>query len=471
MIDRVDPLEDAFETLKREHADREVFDEAVRARLLARGRARRSLTLSRTRWLGGTIGVLLLSTAAAAGGASLLHDLVVRTRIGDEEVDARALVFDEEGNASYTVAHARPEGATELAFEVDVPCETEPSGPVALDFHAAVGESTTMVEVQRQFTSPLEASEPDDFTTRPAVGAHRFLDGKGPARVPFELHNGDIVMTVEVNGTPLRLALDNGSMSWDALLLYGSPRLDPLALDLEGEVTIGGAGGGAGKPAAFAPDVNLRLPGVEITGQPVIVTDRSSGFAEMFPGEDGIICGSLFWHFVVRIDFEEMVLVLTEPARFEASGEGITLPMTRVGKDGRAVPATVELEDGTRRALQIGLDLGGINSLLLFTDAEPPIPLPADARPRHLGAGVQGEITGKGGRIPALELGSYVLLEVPTGFTSHTIVRGVGDEGMLGLPLLGLFHMTYDYRRGELTLEPTAIFDEHGVADLSEHTR
>ena len=50
--------------------------------------------------------------------------------------------------------------------------------------------------------------------------------------VPFEWHRGHLLLKVEVNGKELGLTLDNGVL-WDALLLYGGPRVDSLGLELD----------------------------------------------------------------------------------------------------------------------------------------------------------------------------------------------------------------------------------------------
>ncbi|MBN2565291.1 MAG: hypothetical protein JXB46_06240, partial [Candidatus Eisenbacteria bacterium] len=59
-------------------------------------------------------------------------------------------------------------------------------------------------------------------------------------RIPFEFYRGKFRFPAEVNGAPCSFTLDNGIL-WEEVLLFGSPRIDAMGLDLTDQVSLGAA--------------------------------------------------------------------------------------------------------------------------------------------------------------------------------------------------------------------------------------
>ena len=292
----------------------------------------------------------------------------------------------------------------------------------------------------------------------PNDAPYRMLDGGPRVDIPFRMLRGDIVLDVEVNGHTLVLGLDNGSV-WDQLLFYGSPRIDALELEYDGQVLVAGSGAGDPTPSETASGITLRLPGLEIHDQSAIVSPESSGLTAAFAGEDGIISGSLFNNFVVGIDFDRMRLTLCEHGAFEYGDEGEAFELIPLGHASYALACDVELSSGERLALEPCIDLGSISPLDLFVDGRHEIPVPEGAVHKVLGYGAQGEFSGYQGRVASLRVGDYELNEVVTSFVGIDQHPGNGRDGLLGLPVLRRFHLTFDYRGRRLFLEPNQRFE------------
>jgi hypothetical protein len=258
--------------------------------------------------------------------------------------------------------------------------------------------------------------------------------------VPFEWHRGHLLLKVEVNGEELRLTLDNGVL-WEALLLYGGPKVDSLGLELD---TMGEASG-----------LTVRLPGLELRNQAAVVTPASAGFAESFRGEDGSISGTLFNRFVVRIDFEKNELTLSDPKTFEYQGHGEKFELTLFEPAAHTLPGTLHMGDDKTFVVNPVLDLGGLQPLLFFRGTREDLPLPEGAQPEELGVGWSGHL----GTVPELRLGKFTLKNVPTGYTEAVGKLGPRCEGLLGPGVFARFHVTFDYSRRWMFLEPNRHFD------------
>ena len=201
--------------------------------------------------------------------------------------------------------------------------------------------------------------------------------------MPFEWHRGHLLLKVEVNGSVLRLTLDNGVL-WDQLLLYGGPRIDVLDLKLD-DPPPEAAGDGL-PPMDSASGLTLRLPGLALRDQAAFITPVSANFAKLFEGEDGVISGTLFSRFVVRIDFETKELTLSAPEDFEYRGKGQELELTPFGVGAYTLPCSLHMGNGDIFVVNPVLDLGGLQPLVFFRGARGDLPLPEGARPESLGA-------------------------------------------------------------------------------------
>ncbi len=276
----------------------------------------------------------------------------------------------------------------------------------------------------------------------------------GQAVIPFELHGGDILLKPEINGKILRLVLDNGVL-WDALLLYGRTNVD-YGLTFDGHTQLGTAGDPTATKARTASGITVRLPGVELKNQTAVVTPPESLFSKLFTGQDGIISGSLFSHFIVSIDFERMIVTLSDPKHFSYKGGGQALTMTPSGGGTYGLACVLTQPSGKHVKLNPAMDIAGVQPLLLYIQNCADILVPNTASEAVLGPGLQGHL----GPVPELTVGKYTLKNVTTGFTRSKARMGEKCEGLFGLPFFWRFHCTFDYRNRVVYLEPNAHFDD-----------
>jgi hypothetical protein len=304
--------------------------------------------------------------------------------------------------------------------------------------------------------------EPDAVRARPseapeqvqeAAAGYRILDPGTPVRIPFDVHRGDIRMVGEVNGRPVRMLIDNGIL-WDDLLFFGSPLVDSLGFSFEGDVAVSGSGEGPALQSRTASGVTLSFPGVEFLNQQAVVTPYTPGAPNLWEGSEGQISAALFKNLVVEIDFDEMVITLSEPEAFRCEGAGVELPMTELPSGMWAIPATLELPGRGPVAVDLALDLGNSNPLQVSSGGAHGFIVPDESIGASLGFGIQGEVMGRFGPVRKLTLGGITLENILTAFDEGNEF----EEVMVGFGLLSRFNLTFDYPGARLILEPNSHF-------------
>lgn len=311
------------------------------------------------------------------------------------------------------------------------------------------------------------AGPAEDPVIGSAPGSYRITAPDGVIRIPFKLYRGDILLEGgRMNGRDVRMMLDNG-MLWDQLLFFGGPRVDSLALAYDGEIDVGGPGEGDPVKSRTASGITISFPGVEFAGQSAIITPSSAGFAEWWAGTEGQVSATFLKHFVVDIDFDQMIITLIEPRAFRYAGAGIEVPMKPLAGGYWAIPGTIELADGRRVALDLAMDLGYNDFLQIDPREAHRLAVPERTLEASLGFGAQGETRGFMGRVRAVEIGEYRLPDLLTGFVSPDDKGEVTTEAMIGLGLFSRFNIVYDYPGHRMFLEPNRRFAEPSEYDMS----
>jgi hypothetical protein len=290
----------------------------------------------------------------------------------------------------------------------------------------------------------------------PAPGKY-MTDIKGDIEIPFEIYQNKFRFNAEIKGQKVKLSLDNGHL-WDETWLYGGPRVDALKLKrVVEDVKATGAGTGEGINMYGTEPIVISFPGIAFTEQPVLV---SVGMAAFLEGFDGQICNTFFKHFIVEINFDKMKFILHRPDDYKYSEKGIMLQMTLMSNGAYSVPITLRLEDGTNITAPADIDLGGIQNISINMDYNKRIKLPSKTLELILGYGASGPINGFKGRIESLTLGKYQFPNLLTNFAKGEVLAADSLAcGIIGLPLMKRFNITFDYFNCRLYLEPNKDYN------------
>jgi hypothetical protein len=302
------------------------------------------------------------------------------------------------------------------------------------------------------------ASEPDTLLG-PPPGSYRITSLGGTVKIPFELFRDDIRLIGEINGKEVRMLIDNGYL-WDRLLFFGSPRVDSLGFQPEAEVEIGGSGTGDAVMSYETSGITLRFPGVEFYNQTALVTPYEPGAPNLWEGAEGQVSAAFLKHFVVDINFDEMVITLIEPSAFRYEGRGLAVPLKPLGRGAWAIPALVELADGRPVLLDLAMDLGDGNALAVQTGGPNDIPVPSRALETSLGFGMQGEVFGHFGRVRSVEIGGHRLDDVLATFSPVEHGGYENVDVVIGMGIFSRFNIVFDYPGRRMFFEPNRRFEE-----------
>ncbi len=322
-------------------------------------------------------------------------------------------------------------------------------------------------------TTPVQpAAAPGCGGADPGPGAdsYAWLDGKKGTTIPFRLFRNHVHIEAEVNGAKkLELILDTG-MPAPGVLLLGGEKIRELNLSYTGEARIGGAGGSS-SPAKIATGVSLKIGDLLLEGQTAIVRAADPASAPADRGVDeldldasGVIGLALFSRFVVAIDYDRMVLTLSEPGDFHYQGQGSAIPLGLEMKF-PFVKMSARLEDGATVPLMMVADLGASHALSLNIGSQPQVRAPQKTI-GFWGKGAGGEMSGRLGRIQSLSLGKFTLNNVVAGFYTEKLMP-LEKNGNLGNDFLRRFNLVFDYSRKMLIIEPNSHFKDPFEAAMS----
>lgn len=280
--------------------------------------------------------------------------------------------------------------------------------------------------------------------------------GRGPASVTFAPDNGEVVVTVAVNGQPRRFLLDTGAAT--TVLTAGAAQ--ELHLKTEGDLPAVGYGGTT--QTGVVSNITLEMPGaLRLSGQKVFVLadPKITNTLTTLGNIDGIIGNDLFARFTVTIDYRAKTVALSDKTQPFAPEPGdIVLPVIF---DNRT-PTVMASLDG-KKAARFLVDTGDSSAVHVFTDyaranallTDPNAPGAEVRQGMGVGGIVQEVIT----RNHRLALGALTLTDVPISALGGPGISALSDRaGGIGNLLLSKFVVTFDYARQRVILSPPRDF-------------
>jgi PDZ domain-containing protein/aspartyl protease len=306
----------------------------------------------------------------------------------------------------------------------------------------------------------------------PLAGRIDLSAGAEGVAVPFKLVNHHLILPVRVNGQgPLRIVLDTG-MPAEGLALHDTEKTQALHLTYASgaQVRVGGVGGsGKAHPTRVATGLSLEIGDLKLLDAGAILLPPIPGFASY---SDGVIGAALFRHFAVTVDNDRGVVILRRPEAYRPPPEATVVPLVE-GAPAPSVNARVRLGDSAPVPVKLAVDLGASHALSLNESRALGIGPPSRSIATIIGRGLGGPLTGKVGRIRALELGGIVLPEMVATFPDRKFLSQEGvkmADGNLGDGTLSRFNFTVDYTGKRLVLQPARNFAEPFEWDMSGMT-
>src|SRR5690606_19407887 len=142
-------------------------------------------------------------------------------------------------------------------------------------------------------------------------------EGRRKVQIPFELRNNLIIVPVVLNGMlPLKFVVDTGVQTG---ILTQKPFSDILNLPYSKQYIIARHGAQAFVEAYITNTVSLDLPGIHGTGHALLVLNEDYLELRNYLGTDvhGILGYELFSRFIVEINYEKKLLIVSSPTNFK----------------------------------------------------------------------------------------------------------------------------------------------------------
>jgi len=308
-----------------------------------------------------------------------------------------------------------------------------------------------VVTVMLKSASLLRASVPTLFSPPPAVKDWQFLASGSPASVslPFETEYNEIVVPVTINGHKLRLLLDSGA----AQTFITKAAAQAAGLTVQEGLPVLAMGGSVSE--GQAADTTLDVGGA------VRLSHLTLGVVSTVAGSqsrdiDGSLGYELFARMLVRINFAEKTLTLSDPLTFPPAQTAATITVPIKLEDN--TPTVVASVDGTASGRFL-VDTGGNGSVILnapFAAANGFMPRPNDPTvTTQTGFGVGTQYKQVSFPNHTLHVGSAQVqkmdLAVVLGPALH---QSSSQAGLIGNLFLNHFLVTFDYVRGLMYLTP-----------------
>ena len=291
-------------------------------------------------------------------------------------------------------------------------------------------------------------------------------EGRSQYTLPFEVVNNLIIVKVVLNNTlPLKFIVDTGVRT---SILTDKTFSDILNISYARKITIPGAGGEKLVDAYIAPNVTLDIEGVVGHGHAILVLEEDLLELKNFLGKNvqGILGFELFSRFIVDINYQGRIMTLYEPEAFEKRNfekkkKYLTIPIT-VEDTKPYCYADIEYYDGKKLRAKFMIDTGATHAVLLDTNSDEKIEVPAPFIPSHLGRGLAGDITGKIARLKHVDFEQFQFDDVIATFPDKEYyIQGfdkVYRNGTLGGEILSRFRVIFNFIDGYLYLKKNRRF-------------
>ncbi len=276
--------------------------------------------------------------------------------------------------------------------------------------------------------------------------------------IPFKLVNNKTILPVKMNGLrKLNIILDSG-MGWDGLLIMNPDLRDSIKLVGALDVNLGGAGSGKAQTALMSDSMNFSIGEAKFNNQRIVILkgDSYKGFKN-----DGVTGNSLFGHYTVLVNYDNLTLTLYEPGTKINDYTWYEIPITLNLNNIPCINVKIAIENEEPIPILCYIDYASSEAIELLIKGDQKFTLPKETKDYYLGRGLSGDINGKRGKIAKVIIGNFELSNVEAAFAPAEVrsKQKVAD-GVIANNLLRRFNLIFDYGNKKLYLKPNNSFYE-----------
>ncbi|MGK7391770.1 MAG: aspartyl protease family protein [Candidatus Cyclobacteriaceae bacterium M2_1C_046] len=298
-----------------------------------------------------------------------------------------------------------------------------------------------------------------------------FTDDKNKAKIPFTLHNNLIVVSLILNDVlPLKFVLDTGVRT---AILTDKEFSDMLDMVYTKKYTISGVGKQQTVDAYITNNVSFTLPGIEGKGHALLVLEEDLLELKNYLGTDvhGILGYELFSRFIVKINYANKIITLSNPETTRYPRRYDNIPMT-IEDTKPYIYATVVQDDGSEVRVKVMIDSGSSQSLFLSLESDPSLKLPEKNIHTYVGRGLGGPLEGYVGRLNAFKIGSYEFEDIIANYPENPNYDSIKystakRSGSIGGEILSRFNVIFDFPNQKFYFKKNRFFKKDFTYNLS----
>jgi hypothetical protein len=294
---------------------------------------------------------------------------------------------------------------------------------------------------------------------------------KSIASIPFDMVGTYVVLKVHVNDSPsLNLILDSGIRN--TLITELLPG-DNISLNYASVKELMGLGGG-NQLEAYTSNVNiLKIGKIKLENKTVLVLKKDVFNLSKQTGTriNGLIGIDLFQDYIVDIDYTSKRIRFYEKSTSFLPPLGYdSIPLSIEGQK-MFVDLFVLEADSTRRKVKMLIDTGAELNAWFQTFKKESVHIPEKGVRGTIGQGLNGEITGKLGRIPQICFGNHCFANPIVSFVDSAsiaqIVANSDRDGTVGAQILSRFNYIIDYTQKKFYFKPNFYFKKNFAYNIA----
>lgn len=285
-------------------------------------------------------------------------------------------------------------------------------------------------------------------------GMQRLPQSKLVAQIPFENHNGSIILTVQINSfdRPLRLLFDTGADG----MAVSQTLADEIGLKVTRENNASVVGGS--QTIKVSDNNTIKLDTLTMKGMGIAI------FPEMGRSHaEGIIGNSLVRRYITHIDYDNNILSLYEFGKHQYEGKGQIVPVT-MPSGIMVLPGQLDITPGKSYPGHFVFDTGASYDLICFrpfvrqnkllvsgfkSEVQSSTVSMGISSPTFLGQSHQFAIS----PLPAMQGLPITLM----GGSPNNESWDPGADGSIGVRLLSRYNMTINLAEGEVYFNPSKL--------------
>lgn len=280
-----------------------------------------------------------------------------------------------------------------------------------------------------------------------------FAKGKHHTTFKFFKVANLIIIPVTLEGVTVNLILDTGMSS---ILLFHKTSMPHLVLENKNTIAFSGLGGNKPVKGIRVDNLALEMPGIEGQGLSIVVL-KSTQIPKVINNVriDGVFGYQLFTRFIVKIDYKNQLITMTDPSDFKRPLQASAIPI-EIRNAKPYVLALVTIDE-ISRPMNLLVDTGASAYLMISKKLNSSQPLGKQSR-IPLGIGMGGILRGRSVMVNNFRLGNIQIskdfkAQLPNEKSYPASDGSFERDGTLGGGILNQFIVTFDYFNGLMYID------------------